>query len=65
MKAQFIVDEAGHKTAVILPIDEYTALVNELEDADDVRMYDEAKKTDDGERILLTDYLKSRKAKNA
>ncbi|MBW4891753.1 hypothetical protein KXQ82_18655 [Mucilaginibacter sp. HMF5004] len=65
MKTQFIVDEAGHKTAVILPIDDYNALVSELEDADDVRMYDEAKKEDDGARMLFTDYLKSRKAKNA
>ncbi len=38
--------------------------IEELEDLEDVRLYDEAKKEDDGERILLSDYLKKRKAKN-
>ena len=65
MKTQFIVDEAGNKTAVILTMDDYNKLVDELEAADDVRAYDEAKKADDGERILFSDYLKSRKVKNA
>lgn len=65
MKPQFIVDEAGHKTAVILTIDDYKKMVDELEDANDVRLYDEAKKEDNGERVLFNDYLKSRKVKHA
>jgi hypothetical protein len=32
---------------------------------EDIRLYDEAKKEDTGERILLSDYLKERKVKNA
>jgi hypothetical protein len=32
---------------------------------EDVRLYDEAKKEDTGERILFSDYLKNRKQKNA
>lgn len=65
MKAQFIVDETGKKTAVILTMDDYKKMVDELETANDVRLYDEAKKEDDGERVLFDDYLRSRKLKNA
>jgi len=61
---QYITDTEGNKISVIISIEEYNALVEMLEDLDDVRFYDEAKKEDDGERILLSDYLKKRKAKN-
>lgn len=37
----------------------------ELEDLQDVKLYDEAKKNDDGSRNLLSDYLKNRSQKNA
>jgi hypothetical protein len=59
-KVQYIVDESGNRTHAIIPIDDYKRIIDELEDADDVRVYDEAKKDDDGERVLLADYLKSR-----
>lgn len=39
-------------------------MVEELEDLEDIRLYDEAKKEDDGKRILFSEYLKKRKAKN-
>ena len=39
--------------------------IEELEDMEDIRLYDQAKKEDNGERILLSDYIKKRKAKNA
>jgi len=32
---------------------------------EDMRLYDEAKKEDDGERISFAEYLKSREEKNA
>ena len=32
-----------------------------LEDLDDIRLYDEAKKNDDGKRIKFINYLKKRK----
>ena len=38
--------------------------LEELEDIDDIRLYKEAKKNDDGYRINLNDYIKQRKAKN-
>ncbi len=40
---QFITDAAGKKVSVILPLDEFEALLESLEDLDDVRLFDEAK----------------------
>lgn len=37
--------------------------IDELEDADDVRLYDKAKKEGHGERMLFDDYVKLRKSK--
>lgn len=62
---QYINDTNGNKSLVILPVKEFDTLMEELEDIEDIRMYDEAKKNDIGERILFSDYLKSRKNKNA
>jgi hypothetical protein len=50
---QFIKDTDGNKSLVILPVTEFDAIMEELEDAEDVRLYDEAKKNDTGERIPL------------
>ena len=62
LKPQFIKDTAG-KQLVILSKKEYDAIIDELEETEDVRLYDEAKKSDDGKRILFSDYLKARKKK--
>ena len=51
---QFITDTAGEKL-VILPISEFNSIMEELEDAEDVRLYDEAKNRDTGERITMED----------
>lgn len=64
MKTQFVTDDHGKKLAVILPIKEYEKMVEELEDLEDIRLYDEAKKEDDGKRIPFSEYLKKRKTKN-
>ena len=64
MKTQFVTDDHGKKLAVILPIKDYERMVEELEDLEDIRLYDEAKKEDDGKRVLFSDYLKKRKGKN-
>ncbi len=61
---QFITDAKGNKISVVLPVGEFEALLEELEDIEDVRQYDEAKKEDDGERILFSDYLRDREKKN-
>jgi len=41
---QFIKDANGEKSMVILPINEFDAIMEELEDMEDVRLYDEAQK---------------------
>ncbi len=57
---QYIKDINGKKSLVILPAKEFAAIIEGLED---IKIYDEAKKEDKGERILFYDYLKHRKQK--
>ncbi|NBC29236.1 MAG: hypothetical protein GVY29_04500 [Spirochaetes bacterium] len=40
---QFVIDENRNRKAVMLPIDEWRKIVDELEELDDIRAYDEAK----------------------
>ena len=40
MSARYVVDENGKRVSVILPVEEYERMVEELED---IRLYDEAK----------------------
>lgn len=61
---QYINDAKGVKALVVLPVEEFDALMEELEELEDIRLYDEAKKEDDGQRVLFDDYLESRKKKN-
>lgn len=60
---QFITDLKGKKISAIIPIKEYNRIIEELEDAQDINLYDEAKKEDTGERISFEDYIKNRKEK--
>ncbi len=62
---QYIKDANGKKSLVVLSIQEFDYLIKELEELEDIKLYDEAKKEDTGERVLFSDYLKKRKAKNA
>lgn len=62
---QYIKDANGQKTLVILPLKEFDNLIEELEELEDIKLYDESKKNDTGERISFSDYLKSRKSKDA
>lgn len=57
---QFITGTDGKPSFVVLTAEEFDALMEELEDAEDQRLYDEAKREDTGERILFSDYLKKR-----
>lgn len=63
METQFLTDEKGNKTAVLLPIKKYNKMIEQLEDLHDIKLYDEAKRDDDGTRISLEDYIKSRESK--
>lgn len=46
MSARYVVDENGKRVSVILPIEEYERMIEELEEFEDIlarRAYDEAK----------------------
>lgn len=62
---QIIKDAKGNRSLVVLTAEEFDSIMEELEDMEDVRLYKEAKKEDTGKRILFSEYLKNRKAKNA
>ena len=62
---QFIKDADGNRSLVVLQVSEFDALMEELEEMEDIELYDEAKKNDTGERVLFSDYVKNRKSKNA
>ena len=62
---QYIKDANGNKTMVVLPANEFDSIMEQLEELDDIKLYDEAKKEDTGQRILFSDYLTKRKQKNA
>ena len=55
---QYITDTSGKKM-VMLPENEFSSIMEELESLEDIRLFDEAKKEDDGERVLFSDYLLS------
>jgi PHD/YefM family antitoxin component YafN of YafNO toxin-antitoxin module len=44
---QYITDNAGRKISVILPMKEFKTLMEELEDLEDLRLYDAAKKSNE------------------
>jgi PHD/YefM family antitoxin component YafN of YafNO toxin-antitoxin module len=43
MEARYIVDENGKRVSVILTVEEYERLLEELEELEDIRAYGEAK----------------------
>lgn len=59
LNPQYVTDKKGRKTAVILKIKEFQKLLEELEDADDILLYDEAKKDDDGTRIPMEEVFEA------
>jgi hypothetical protein len=44
MGAQYVVDENGERVSVILPIEVYERLIEELEELDDVKAAEEARR---------------------
>lgn len=46
-KTQFITDGSGNKIAAILPIKKYYQIIEELEDKEDIRLFDEAQNDND------------------
>ncbi len=64
LKHQFVTDPKGNKVAVIVPIQEYEKMMEELDELEDIRLYDESKLADSGEPIPISDYLKKRNLSN-
>jgi hypothetical protein len=52
---QYIKDIDGNKSWVVLPTNEFDRIMEELEDMEDIRLYDEAKGHDTGERISMNE----------
>jgi len=43
----YITDNAGRKMSVVLHIKDYNAIMEKLEELEDIRLYDESKKSND------------------
>ena len=43
MNGRYVVDENGKRVAILLDIKEYERMIEELEELEDIRAYDEAK----------------------
>ena len=56
----YIKDSKGENSMVILPTEEFDALLEQLEDKEDFRLYDESIEEDEREHITWEDYLKKR-----
>ena len=46
-RRQFLVDEKGEKIKVVLAIEEYERMLNQLEELESIRAYDDAKAAGD------------------
>lgn len=62
MANQFVTTDAGKKVAVILPIKEYEKMLEELDELEDIRLFDSAKKQS-SERVPIKEAFKKLDAK--
>ncbi len=53
MKTQFITNDKGKRVSVILPIRDYNKMLDALEELEDIKTYDEARKS--GEDSVLAE----------
>ena len=59
---QYITDKTGKKISAVLPMKEFKTLLEELEELEDIRLYDEAKKSNEPS-IPIDDAFKMIEAK--
>lgn len=45
LKPQYITNDSGKKISVVLPIKDFKVIVEQLEELEDIRLYDAAKKS--------------------
>jgi hypothetical protein len=55
---QYIKDSNGNTSMVVLPITEFNNIIEELEDVEDIKLYDVAKSNDTGERIPMEEVFR-------
>lgn len=60
---QYIKDTAG-ESLVILAQKDFDILIEQIEDLEDIYLFDNAKKEVNEEKILFSDYLKNRRQRN-
>lgn len=60
---QYITDERGNRVSVVLPIQQWQQVLDELEELDDIRLYDEVKARNEP-TISLAEYRAKRKQAN-
>jgi PHD/YefM family antitoxin component YafN of YafNO toxin-antitoxin module len=64
MAPQFVIDTSGKKTGVLLSMKDYEKIIEELEELDDIKAYDKAKKRNE-KTIPLREAIKLRKKEKA
>ena len=52
LNPHFITDENGNKISVVLPIKDFKAIMEELEELEDIKLYDEAKESDEPSVVM-------------
>ena len=62
VEPRYITDSKGKKISVVLPIEDFKAIMEELEELEDIRLYDEAKKSNEPS-IPIDDAFKMIEAK--
>lgn len=60
---QYITDEHGKRVSVVLPIQQWQQMLDELEELDDIRLYDQVKSRNEP-TISLSEYRKKRQRTN-
>ena len=60
---QFVTDSNGKAVSVLLPMKEFQSILEELEELEDIKLYDKAKKNDDGVRIPMDEAFRKIEAK--
>ncbi len=59
----YVTDSNGKAVSVLLPMKEFKSILEELEDLEDIKLYDKAKKNDDGVRIPMDEAFRKIEAK--
>ena len=62
VEPRYITDSKGKKISVVLPVEDFNAIMEELEELEDIKLYDEAKKSNEPS-IPIDDAFKMIEAK--